>query len=64
MKESTIKIVRNRHNTYCIYDYVYKDGKLLGEQSNLTSKNKFGAKQYKFNGKTLNVNAWEWGEKR
>ena len=63
MKESTIKIVRNKHNTYCVYDYVYKDGKLLGEQSNLNSKNRFGAKEYKYNGKILTVSLWEWGIK-
>lgn len=59
-----ITIVRNRHNSYCIYDHIYKDGKLLGEQSNLLSKNKFGAKEYKFNGKILHVNSWEWGTKK
>lgn len=59
-----ITIVRNRLNTYCVFDYVYKDGKLLGEQSNLNSKNRFGAKEYKYKGTTLHVNSWEWGTKR
>lgn len=58
-----IKIIRNRHNSYCIYDFIYKDNKQIGINSNLTSKNKFKAKQYNFNGKLLNVDAWEWGVK-
>lgn len=55
-----IKIVRNKHNTYCIYDYIFKDGIQIGTQSNLLSKNRFKAKQYNFNGTILNVNSWEW----
>jgi len=59
-----IKIVRNRHNSYCIYDYIFENDKQIGTQSNLLSKNKFKAKQYNFNGKILNVDAWEWGVKQ
>lgn len=59
-----IKIVRNKHNTYCVYDYVYKDNKLLGEQSNFMNQNRFGSKEYKYSGKILKVSLWEWGTKR
>jgi len=59
-----IKIIRHKHNSYCIYDFIYRNDVQIGTQSNLLSKNRFKSKQYNFNGKTLNVDAWEWGEKR
>ena len=57
-----MKIIRYKYNTYNVIDRVYKDDSLLFEQSNLTSKNRFGVKKFKCNnGTTLNVNSWEWG---
>lgn len=54
-----VKIIRQTNNTYCIIDYIYIDNSLIGTQSNTINKNRFGAKEYKRNGKTLNVTLWE-----
>ena len=54
-----VKIIRQTNNTYCVIDYIYIDNSLIGTQSNTINKNRFGAKEYKRNGKTLNVTLWE-----
>jgi hypothetical protein len=57
-----MKIIRYKYNTYNVIDRVYNNDKLLFEQTNLNSKNRFGAKEFKTNnGTTLAVNSWEWG---
>ena len=57
-----MKIIRYKYNTYNVIDRVYNDDSLLFEQTNLNSKNRFGAKKFKCNnGTTLAVNSWEWG---
>jgi hypothetical protein len=57
-----MKIIRYKYNTYNVIDRVYNDDKLLFEQTNLNSKNRFGVKEFKCNnGTTLAVNSWEWG---
>ena len=57
-----MKIIRYKYNTYNVIDRVYNDNSLLFEQTNLNSKNRFGAKEFKANnGTTLAVNSWEWG---
>ena len=57
-----MKIIRYKYNTYNVIDRVYNNDKLQFEQSNLNSKNHFGAKKFKCNnGSTLVVNSWEWG---
>lgn len=59
-----IKVIRYKYNSYHITDIVYKDGKqITSPQSNLVSKNRFGAKKFKCdNGSILAVNSWEWGD--
>lgn len=59
-----MKIIRYKYNTYNVIDRVYNDkGSLLFEQTNLNTKNRFGAKKFKCNnGTTLEVNSWEWGD--
>lgn len=59
-----MKIIRYKYNTYNVIDRVYNDkGSLLFEQTNLNTKNRFGAKKFKCNnGSTLEVNSWEWGD--
>ena len=54
-----VKIIRQTNNTYCIIDYIYINNSLIGTQSNTINKNRFGAKEYKRNGNTLNVTQWE-----
>ena len=39
-----MKIIRYKYNTYNVIDRVHKDDSLLFEQTNLNSKNRFGAK--------------------
>ena len=57
-----MKIIRYKYNTYNVIDRVYNNDKLQFEQTNLNTKNRFGAKEFKTNnGTTLNVNSWEWG---
>lgn len=58
-----MKIIRYKYNTYNVIDRVYNDkGSLQFEQTNLNTKNRFGAKKFKCNnGSTLAVNSWEWG---
>lgn len=58
-----MKIIRYKYNTYNVIDRVYSnDNSLQFEQSNLNSKNRFGAKKFKCNnGTALAVNSWEWG---
>ena len=57
-----MKIIRYKYNTYNVIDRVYNNDKLQFEQTNLNSKNRFGAKKFKCNnGTTLAVNSWEWG---
>lgn len=59
-----MKIIRYKYNTYNVIDRVYNDkGSLQFEQTNLNTKNRFGAKKFKCNnGSTLEVNSWEWGD--
>ena len=38
-----MKIIRYKYNTYNVIDRVYNDNSLQFEQSNLNSKNRFGA---------------------
>lgn len=52
-------ILRTVKNTYCVIDTIYINGKLIGEQGNLTNRNRYGAKQYNYQGKILNVDLWE-----
>ena len=40
-----MKIIRYKYNTYHVIDRVYKNNSLLFEQTNLNSKNRFGAKK-------------------
>lgn len=58
-----MKIIRYKYNTYNVIDRVYNDkGSLQFEQTNLNTKNRFGAKEFKANnGTTLAVTSWEWG---
>ena len=59
-----ITIKRKIHNHLNVIDKVYKDNILQFEQSNLSSKNRFKAKEFKCNnGKILEVDLWEWAEK-
>lgn len=56
-----ITIKRKIHNHLNVIDKVYQNDKLQFEQSNLNSKNRFGAKQFKCNnGKLLPVTCWKW----
>ena len=58
-----MKIIRYKYNTYNVIDRVYNNDKLQFEQTNLNTKNRFGAKEFKCNnGTTLNVDSWEWGD--
>ena len=57
-----MKIIRYKYNAYNVIDRVYNNDKLQFEQTNLNTKNRFGAKEFKTNnGTTLAVNSWEWG---
>lgn len=57
-----MKIIRYKYNTYNVIDRVYNNDKLQFEQSNLNSKNRFGAKKFKCNnGSILAVDSWECG---
>ena len=57
-----MKIIRYKYNTYNVIDRVYNNDKLQFEQSNLNSKNRFGAKKFKCNnGSILAVDSWERG---
>jgi hypothetical protein len=59
-----ITIKRKIHNHLNVIDKVYKDNILQFEQSNLSSKNRFKAKEFKCNnGSMLVVDLWEWAEK-
>ncbi len=53
-------IKRTIYNTYHVVDEVYSnEGKLLFEQGNLLSKNRFGAKKFKCNnGKIFTNITW------
>lgn len=56
-----ITIKRKIHNHLNVIDKVYKDNILQFEQSNLSSKNRFKAKEFKCNnGKVLTVDSWDW----
>ena len=57
-----MKIIRYKYNTYNVIDRVYNNDKLQFGQTNINTKNRFGAKEFKTNnGTTLNVDSWEWG---
>ena len=57
-----ITVKRKIYNHINVIDKVYKDNILQFEQSNLSSKNRFKAKEFKCNnGKILEVDFWEWG---
>lgn len=63
MKTKTVLIERIKKDTYNVVDRIYINNRLQFEQSNLTSKNRFGAKQYKCNnGNVLNVTLWKWAQ--
>jgi len=54
-----VKVIRQTNSTYCVIDYIYIDDKYKFMQSNSSSRNRFGAKKYKTNGKILNIDLWE-----
>lgn len=54
-----VKIIRQTNSTYCETDYIYIDNNYKFMQSNSSSKNRYGAKKYKTNGKILNIDLWE-----
>ena len=57
-----MKIIRYKHNAWHVIDRVYNNDSLQFEQTNLNTKNRFGAKKFKCNnGTTLAVKSWEWG---
>ena len=59
-----IIIKRKIYSHLNVIDKVYKNKKLQFEQSNLSSKNRFKAKEFKCNnGSMLVVDLWEWAEK-
>ena len=59
-----ITVKRKIYNHLNVIDKVYKDNILQFEQSNLSSKNRFKAKEFKCNnGKVLTVGSWDWVEK-
>ena len=58
-----ITVKRKIHNHLNVIDAVYKDNILQFEQSNLSSKNRFRAKEFKCNnGKVLTVDSWTWAK--
>ena len=55
-----IVVKRKIQGTYNVIDYVYKDGVLIGSpQSNISGKNRFRAKNYKYNNTILKIDHWE-----
>ena len=54
-----IKIKRQRVNPYCVIDYIYKNGSLIGTQGNLMSNNKFNSKSYLYGRQILEGVKWE-----
>jgi len=52
-------IKRQKVNTYLESDYIFNEQEQpIGQQQNLNIRNRFGAKEYKYNGKTYTVKLW------
>ena len=54
-----ITIKRQRVNTYCVIDYIYKNGSLIGTQGNLLSINRYNAKSYTYSRQIFEGVKWE-----
>ena len=53
-------IKRQKFNTYHEQDTICDEsGQEITRQSNLNVRNRYGAKEYKYNGKILNVIEWQ-----
>ena len=58
--EQNVIIKRHKVNTYLETDYIYNEsGQEIAKQQNLNVRNRYGAKEYKYNGQILNVKKWE-----
>ena len=58
--EQNVIIKRHKVNTYLETDYIYNEsGQEIAKQQNLNVRNRYGAKEYKYNGKILNVIEWQ-----
>ena len=52
-------IKRHKVNTYLETDYIYNEVEQeIAKQQNLNIRNRYGAKEYKYNGKILTVKRW------
>ena len=57
---TNVIIKRQKVNTYLESDFIYNEsGKEIARQQNLNVRNRYGAKEYKYNGKILNVIEWQ-----
>jgi hypothetical protein len=60
MQVMKVIIKREKKNTYMETDTIYNEsGKPFAMQQNLNVRNRFGAKNYKYNNKILNVIEWK-----
>ena len=58
--EQNVVIKRQKFNTYHEVDTIYNEsGQEITRQSNLNVRNRYGAKEYKYNGKILTVIEWQ-----
>ena len=52
-------IKRHKVNTYLETDYIYNEVEQeIAKQQNLNIRNRYGAKEYKYNGQILTVKRW------
>ena len=57
---TNVIIKRQKFNTYHEQDTICTEsGQEIARQQNLNIRNRYGAKEYKYNGKILNVIQWE-----
>ena len=54
-------ITRKINSSTNVIDKIYINNKLQFEQSNIASKNRFGAKQFRCNnGQIIKIESWNW----
>ena len=58
--EKNVIVKRTKYNTYHEQDVLFKEsGQEITKQTNLNKRNRWGSKEYNYNGKKVSVIRWE-----
>ena len=58
--EKNVIVKRTKYNTYNEQDVLFKEsGQEITKQTNLNNRNRWGSKQYNYNGQNVSVIRWE-----